>query len=423
MSQSHLPDDSWQRLAPVIDDALDRNAVLLRFAEGRSHREVGRALGLSEEAAKKRLPAGAGKTPKLAQRCRCWCFGPGARGAAGRTTLCGSTSGIGSERVGGGDGDLPSGRRRCAGSRSPTRVGVDSRARGGGTSRGRRRAPVAVVGGAALGADAAARSGPRGQSTPSRRPSGQRPGPSTVSSLFRLTVQISDASWREPRQDRERIGSMRRLRLGLTDRQGRWRSAVVSKQRPRFVFQFEHPDFVTGSLAIDRRSEDSTMLRQLQSHQAETILEPGFAITGSVVDAQGNVVVGARIAEDWSGPGVTSETDGSFVVRRQPRGVHTLTASAEGFTPQSFDVVAGGQPVQVVLSRGGVMRARVLTTNGEPIPNVSVGLDNFYGLSRISWSGVTDADGRVAWNGVTRGGDCNNSAKPPFAAARQASWS
>ena len=61
MSQLHSTDDSWQPLIPVIDDALrklgetDRNTVLLRFAEGQSHREVGRALGLSEEAAKKRL--------------------------------------------------------------------------------------------------------------------------------------------------------------------------------------------------------------------------------------------------------------------------------------------------------------------------------------------------------------------------------
>ena len=51
----------WERLRPVIDEALlgldgrDREAVLLRFHEGRSFPEVGAALSLSEEAARKRV--------------------------------------------------------------------------------------------------------------------------------------------------------------------------------------------------------------------------------------------------------------------------------------------------------------------------------------------------------------------------------
>ena len=48
-------------IAPLLDDALgqlgqkDRDAVMLRFFEGRNFREVGARLGLSEGAAKKRL--------------------------------------------------------------------------------------------------------------------------------------------------------------------------------------------------------------------------------------------------------------------------------------------------------------------------------------------------------------------------------
>lgn len=54
-------ESTWKRIAPHLDEALarlgelDRNALLLRFAEGCNHREVGIALGLSEEAAKKRV--------------------------------------------------------------------------------------------------------------------------------------------------------------------------------------------------------------------------------------------------------------------------------------------------------------------------------------------------------------------------------
>ena len=61
MQELHSSDPHWNRLSPELDEAVarlgetDRNALLLRFAEGRNHREVGAALGLSEEAAKKRV--------------------------------------------------------------------------------------------------------------------------------------------------------------------------------------------------------------------------------------------------------------------------------------------------------------------------------------------------------------------------------
>jgi RNA polymerase sigma factor (sigma-70 family) len=43
-------DDALERLSPQ-----ERNAILLHYIEGRSHREVGNALGVSEEAARKRI--------------------------------------------------------------------------------------------------------------------------------------------------------------------------------------------------------------------------------------------------------------------------------------------------------------------------------------------------------------------------------
>ncbi len=54
-------DPSWDRATAVLDEALaqmaapDRDALLLRFTEGRNHREVGVALGIGEEAARKRV--------------------------------------------------------------------------------------------------------------------------------------------------------------------------------------------------------------------------------------------------------------------------------------------------------------------------------------------------------------------------------
>src|SRR6185436_10023789 len=54
-------DAAWERIAPLLDEALaalretDRNAVVLHFLRQRTFREVGESLGLSEEAARKRV--------------------------------------------------------------------------------------------------------------------------------------------------------------------------------------------------------------------------------------------------------------------------------------------------------------------------------------------------------------------------------
>ncbi len=55
------PAVDWSRLQPLLDEevyrlnAADREAVLLRFFQGKSHREVGTVLGVSEDLARKRV--------------------------------------------------------------------------------------------------------------------------------------------------------------------------------------------------------------------------------------------------------------------------------------------------------------------------------------------------------------------------------
>ena len=58
---SDAPPTDWDRLRPLLDEAMaelkdpDRDAIALRFFEGRAFAEVGRALQLTEEAARKRV--------------------------------------------------------------------------------------------------------------------------------------------------------------------------------------------------------------------------------------------------------------------------------------------------------------------------------------------------------------------------------
>ncbi len=57
----HTPDSTWSHLAPLLDEAVaalpdaDRTALVLRFFEQKSLREIGTALGTNEDAAQKRV--------------------------------------------------------------------------------------------------------------------------------------------------------------------------------------------------------------------------------------------------------------------------------------------------------------------------------------------------------------------------------
>ena len=57
-SDDHL---DWEAVAPLLDGALaklpsrDRDAVLLRYIEGKALRDVGQRMGISEDAARKRI--------------------------------------------------------------------------------------------------------------------------------------------------------------------------------------------------------------------------------------------------------------------------------------------------------------------------------------------------------------------------------
>ena len=61
MNAMNATADEWPHIEPLLDEAMsalddtDRTAVLLRYFENKSLREVGQTLGASEEAARKRL--------------------------------------------------------------------------------------------------------------------------------------------------------------------------------------------------------------------------------------------------------------------------------------------------------------------------------------------------------------------------------
>jgi RNA polymerase sigma factor (sigma-70 family) len=71
LSNEPPTDDAWKQIAPLLDTAIDklnerdRNAVVLRFFEGKSLNEVGAAVGVSPDAAKRRVHRAVDKLRKF----------------------------------------------------------------------------------------------------------------------------------------------------------------------------------------------------------------------------------------------------------------------------------------------------------------------------------------------------------------------
>jgi len=73
--QSDQPDAVWEQLSPLLEEGMlrlgqtDRDALLLRFFEGRTLSEVGAALGANEDAAKKRVSRALEKLHRYFSKC------------------------------------------------------------------------------------------------------------------------------------------------------------------------------------------------------------------------------------------------------------------------------------------------------------------------------------------------------------------
>ena len=96
----------WEEIAPVLEEAVgglgkaDREAVLLRFYQQKPLAEVGRAMGVSEEAARKRVERAVGKLRGMLAEEGGDGDGGGAVGGVGGECGAGGAGGVG----GGGDG-------------------------------------------------------------------------------------------------------------------------------------------------------------------------------------------------------------------------------------------------------------------------------------------------------------------------------
>ena len=174
---------------------------------------------------------------------------------------------------------------------------------------------------------------------------------------------------------------------------------------------FPQAQFYADGSRVSGMSGQHLPLAQLQQGKAVLKLSAGNRVDGTVRDAAGQPVAGAKIFVGFdrymSGAiKKTADANGNFTLSTLGLGDNYLTVSAPGFAPEfrTVAVAESNPPVNIVLQPGRVIHGRVVDKAGQPIADAQVSFDGLADRSGIfsgrtmEWEKATDAEGRFTWD-------------------------
>jgi hypothetical protein len=159
-----------------------------------------------------------------------------------------------------------------------------------------------------------------------------------------------------------------------------------------------------------------TLVENKQPDDVEIVLDTEFRLTGIVVNQEDEPIAGAKVqvARVNPRPVITSlgesGPDGTFTLGQLPEGRYGMLVTAEGYAMnRKGSVVAGGEPLRIVMIRNAEITGRVSAPNGVRVSDFTLellrplrGEQGYRKTGKIY--GFEGTDGSFALNDVDPGG-------------------
>ena len=199
-----------------------------------------------------------------------------------------------------------------------------------------------------------------------------------------------------------------------TDADGHWSINRIAPEMIRRIYgSASHPEHVATGLvwaSRDRKTE-----QQLRAGTYTFRLGRAVTLRGIVLSPEGTPIPEAKILVGLRGSSdrrqATSAPDGTFEAPGCKPGAILLSAEAEGFSATTLQVQlsADSEPFRLTLRSGKVLRLRVMSQAGQPVPKANLWLntrrqrpnnapDSGALAVQANFDKTTDASGRMVWS-------------------------
>ena len=226
----------------------------------------------------------------------------------------------------------------------------------------------------------------------------------------RVVFSVSGAS-PGASKERERLTMMGEYHQELADAEGRWTCNHVPEKFGMITWRLihrGHQEVTYGTTAPEADNSFGFTRLPKADYLAGRALMPmkrGLVVAGIVVDEAGQPVMNAKVTQgrDFTRrpeASVLTDGEGRFRFQNAREKETTLTVQASGFAPQDRKLKprVDLEEQKFTLSKGGVLRGRVLDESSQPIAKAAVRVaPDGSSSDTFEWRGKTDAEGRFEW--------------------------